>query len=195
MHRSPSPINVQPLPSSHAHRRPENAGPGAAWWWGTLLVAVVGVSTVTAAVALLFRSAGPSRSSFAGARDVPSEINGHPVQTEFGQQLFMQNCSSCHGVDAAGMPRQGANLRESPFLRRLDDGQVVSFLRVGRRPGERDTVLNLTMPPRGGNASLEDAELADIVAYLRLVQKQHATARPLPSRAGVLGVAGSVPGR
>jgi cytochrome c1 len=33
----------------------------------------------------------------------------------------------------------------------------------------------LTMPPRGGNPGLEDQELADIVAYLRLVQ--HMSAR------------------
>jgi len=100
-----------------------------------------------------------------------SESADHSVGTEFGKQLFMQNCSTCHGADATGMPRQGANLRDSIFIAKRSNAQLVSFLRVGRNPGHRDSVLGLTMPPRGGNDSLDDDELADIVAYLRLLKR------------------------
>lgn len=100
-----------------------------------------------------------------------SDSPDHAVRTQFGKQLFMQNCSSCHAADASGMPKQGANLRDSVFVAKRSDAQLVSFLRVGRNPGDRDSVLGLTMPPRGGNANLEDDELADIVAYLRLVKR------------------------
>jgi cytochrome c5 len=142
-------------------------------WWLRLGAAALAVIAVTLAVAgwSVSNASSPLAGS-AAPREVPSVIDGHFVQTEFGRQLFMQNCSSCHGTDASGMPRQGANLRDSVFVSRRDDRQLMSFLRVGRRPGERDSVLGLTMPPRGGNARLEDDELADIIAYLRLVQKQ-----------------------
>jgi mono/diheme cytochrome c family protein len=120
---------------------------------------------------------------------VPEEIEGRAVEVDFGRHLYLQNCSSCHGVEGTGMPKQGANLRDSYFVRRKSNEQLVSFLRIGRMPADRDTVLGLTMPPRGGNADLDDGELCDIVAYLRQVQWSHgsrpqARARAVPSLLG-----------
>lgn len=131
-------------------------------------VAVVGVLALSLAVHSVASKSADGRElvmqDFSNSPD-------HAVRTQFGKQLFMQNCSTCHGADGSGMPRQGANLRDSVFVAKRSDAQLVSFLRVGRNPGDRDSVLGLTMPPRGGNSNLEDDELADIVAYLRLVKR------------------------
>ena len=90
---------------------------------------------------------------------------------DYAQQLYAQNCSSCHGTRAQGMPRQGANLRTSTFIAGLADDDLVTFLKQGRQPTDPRSVLNLPMPPRGGNPSLSDERLKDIVNYLRLLQR------------------------
>ncbi len=92
-----------------------------------------------------------------------------------GRDLFVQNCASCHGLSAQGLPHQGANLRGSRFVSSENDYTLVKFLRSGREPGDPKTVMGLQMPARGGNKTLEDAHLANIVAYLREVQKQPQT--------------------
>lgn len=156
----------QPNASLQSKRVRPNVGA----WFGFLATASMAVVVVTTLVAFVNKPVAASRDPFA-LKDVPESIDGHMVTTDFGRQLFNNNCSTCHSRDATGMPRQGANLRDSAFVSRRTDSQLMVFLRTGRMPGDRESVLGLTMPPRGGNPNLEDDELADIVAYLRLVQK------------------------
>ncbi len=91
-----------------------------------------------------------------------------------GQVLFMQTCTSCHGQQAQGLPHMGVNLRESKFVATTNDRKLVAFLKSGRKPTDAKNITGLLMPPRGGNVSLDENSLADIVAFLRQVQKEHA---------------------
>ena len=93
-----------------------------------------------------------------------------------GQQLYVQSCASCHGLSGQGMPRQGADLRNSRFVSRASDAALLAFLRSGRMQDDPARVMKLIMPPRGGNASLRDEHLSDIVAYLRTVQQEQRSA-------------------
>ena len=90
-----------------------------------------------------------------------------------GHVLFMQTCTSCHGQNAQGLPHMGISLRESKFVAGLNDRKLVAFLKQGRKPTDPKNSTGLLMPPRGGNPSLDDDALGDIVAFLRLVQKEH----------------------
>jgi cytochrome c5 len=90
---------------------------------------------------------------------------------ENGKWLFNQTCTSCHGSQAQGLPHQGVDLRVSKFVSALSDTQLVEFLKTGRQPKDPKSQRGLLMPPRGGNTSLIDPELHDIVAFLREVQK------------------------
>lgn len=92
-----------------------------------------------------------------------------------GHDLFVQNCASCHGANAQGMPHQGADLRLSKFIESQSDSRLINFIRTGRQPQDPNTVMGLNMPPKGGNMTLKDEHLADIVAYLRQVQKSTKT--------------------
>jgi mono/diheme cytochrome c family protein len=89
----------------------------------------------------------------------------------FGQMLFASNCTACHGPRGHGMPRQGANLRESKFIAERSDSQLIAFLRQGRTPADPTSVMGMLMPPRGGNRALDDAALADLVAFIRELQE------------------------
>ncbi len=99
-----------------------------------------------------------------------------------GKQLFMETCAACHGAKAQGLPHQGATLTTSKFIAEQTDAQLLSFVKAGRQPGDPKSVLGLAMPPKGGNPSLDDAKIADIVSFLRTVQKQ-ASQSPAPANA------------
>jgi mono/diheme cytochrome c family protein len=92
---------------------------------------------------------------------------GNPAH---GKELFNMSCFVCHGPTGAGVPGLGANLRASKFVATKNDNQLVDFIKVGRNPGDPNTVLNLTMPPKGGNPALDDAGILDVIAFIRTLQ-------------------------
>ncbi len=91
----------------------------------------------------LIAAAGPAergQNPYAAASDVAA-----------GEQLFLRNCSSCHGGNATG--GRGPNLRRRPYRNGNEDAQVFSIIQNGL-PG---------MPWNG----LNDRSVWRIVAYLR----------------------------
>jgi hypothetical protein len=86
------------------------------------------------------------------------------------------------------MPRQGVDLRASKFVAEHSDEQLVAFLRQGRTPADPTSLVGMLMPPRGGNRTLDDPALADIVAFLREVQaeaRQEAAGAAAPQSSAV----------
>ena len=105
-----------------------------------------------------------------GASSDASSIDGaDPVK---GQVLYMQTCTACHGQQLQGMPHQGVSLRDSKFISTTPDLKLVAFLKMGRKPADAKNTTGLLMPARGGNPALDDDALANIVAFLRQVQKE-----------------------
>jgi disulfide bond formation protein DsbB len=97
---------------------------------------------------------------------------GAPGNWKHGRELFGTTCITCHGPDGGGLPHLGANLRESKFVSGHTDDQLLEFVKRGRQPGEPNSVLGLTMPPKGGNPALNDGNLRDIIAFIRTLQAQ-----------------------
>jgi mono/diheme cytochrome c family protein len=95
-----------------------------------------------------------------------------PASVARGRARFMETCAACHGSSGVGMPRQGANLRLSPFVSDHNVGELAAFIRNGRPVNDPKSVMQLPMPPLGGNPSLSEQQLIDIAAYLRVLQEQ-----------------------
>lgn len=170
----PSEPDVIPVP---AGRR------AAGCWVGVrAILAPIAVGTALAAALILgAHAARPSRSPASAddalvLPDVPTRVLRFAVDVDSGHALYMANCSSCHGGGGEGMPMQGADLRRSYFVQTRSNEQLMAFLLLGRQPGDRYTVLGRAMPARGGNPLLDEADLADIVAYLRRLQVDAAAA-------------------
>ena len=129
-----------------------------------------------------------------GGAPAPGTVALAPPDPDNGRSLFAQTCTSCHGAQAQGLPHQGVDLRSSKFIAKHDDARLVQFLKTGRQPKDPESVRGLLMPPLGGNPSLVEVELTDIVAFLRVVQKEAkpgaAATRPALTSAGP--VVGSV---
>jgi mono/diheme cytochrome c family protein len=113
-------------------------------------------------------SAGSTGSFGAGAKPL-FHVASH-ANTLAGERRYLQTCSACHGAGGMGQPHMGANLRDSRFIREQTDEALVAFVKKGRALGDPGSVLGLSMPPMGGNPTLEDGQICDIVAFLRTLQ-------------------------
>ncbi|HHJ14499.1 MAG TPA: c-type cytochrome [Gammaproteobacteria bacterium] len=97
----------------------------------------------------------PAASAPDGGSAAPSGMSG--------REIYQQTCVACHGADGKGMfpgvpdfTRAGGRLSKS-------DEELLDNVRGGfQSPGSP-----MAMPPRGGNASLSDADLKAVIRYLR----------------------------
>ncbi len=87
-----------------------------------------------------------------------------------GESLFQGTCQTCHGPGGVGLPGLGKTLIANAFVQSLTDAELIAFIQTGRPVSDPANTTGVGMPPRGGNASLSDDDLADIVAYLRALQ-------------------------
>jgi disulfide bond formation protein DsbB len=88
-----------------------------------------------------------------------------------GETLFMSACAVCHGSDGQGLPGLGKNLVTSKFVAGKTDKELVEFIKVGRESDDPLNTTGVTMPPKGNNPALSDIDLANIVAYIRQLQR------------------------
>src|SRR5690606_33183681 len=78
-----------------------------------------------------------------------------PKVFQTGQQVFDSTCTACHTAGVAGAPKIGDSAAWAPFV----------------KAGYEDMVKNAihgigAMPPKGGNPSLSDFEVARAVVYI-----------------------------
>ncbi len=96
------------------------------------------------------------------------------VDPERGRTVYSASCVTCHGQRGQGMPNQGLPLRDSKFIAEQSDEALLEYLKVGRAVDAPDTKTGLLMPARGGNAAVDDEQLRDVVAFLRVLQLEEA---------------------
>lgn len=87
-----------------------------------------------------------------------------------GEEVFNSTCTACHGADGTGIEGLGPDLHGNEFAAGLSDDELVDFLEVGRAIDSPDNTSGVAMPPKGGNPSLTEDDLADVVAYLRTLE-------------------------
>jgi disulfide bond formation protein DsbB len=120
--------------------------------------------TVVLAVSVLIATAPAPEA--APQPTVPT-AGGESGDSGNGEQLFSQTCVACHGQGGVGIDGLGPTLIGNEFVGSLSDDDLVEFLNTGRPADHPDNESGITMPPKGGNPSLSDDDLADIAAYLR----------------------------
>ena len=84
-----------------------------------------------------------------------------------GKRHFDRICATCHGKDANGLPRLGKGLRDNAFTQSQSDQELITFLEEGRPAGDPLNETGVDMPPKGGDPSISDEDLKNIVAFLR----------------------------
>ncbi|MEE9299168.1 MAG: cytochrome c [Acidimicrobiia bacterium] len=86
-----------------------------------------------------------------------------------GEALYNASCVACHGPNGEGVEGLGKPFVGSDFINGSSDEEMVAFLQVGRPSDDPLNTTGIAMLPRGGNPSLTDADLADLVAYMRVL--------------------------
>ncbi len=86
-----------------------------------------------------------------------------------GTEIYNGTCIACHGAGGVGIPGLGKPLTTSDFAVGLTDAELLAFLKVGRPSDDPLNTTGILMPPRGGNPSLTDADLLDVIAYVRSI--------------------------
>lgn len=97
----------------------------------------------------------------------PAKPSYTPEQIANGEKLFVGTCSACHGTDAKGLPNLGKDLTNSSFIQEKTDEELVAYTNAGRAVDDPLNTTGIAMPPKGGNPALTDAQILDIVAYIR----------------------------
>jgi disulfide bond formation protein DsbB len=65
----------------------------------------------------------------------------------------------------------GKDLTTSQFVKDKSDAELVAFVKQGRPASDPANTTGVDMPPRGGNPALSDTDLANIVAFIRTLNK------------------------
>lgn len=89
---------------------------------------------------------------------------GDPVR---GQELYAGTCMVCHGQAGEGVEGLGKPWVGSDFINSRTDAEMLAFLIEGRPSDHPDNTTGVAMMPRGGNPNLTDADLMDLIAYMR----------------------------
>ena len=126
----------------------------------------------------------PPASSGTGSRPASSSASSAKVSADAqkyakltgnasrGKSKFEGTCVSCHGPDAKGMPGLGKDLTTSAFTKGLSNPDFILFVTKGRSASDPANTTKVDMPPKGGNPALNDQDLADIVTYVRTLEKK-----------------------
>lgn len=84
-----------------------------------------------------------------------------------GERSFQSVCSACHGFNAQGVSGLGPSMIGNSFINSLSNEDLVAFIAVGRPATDPANKTGVMMPARGGNPSLTDNDLMNIVHYVR----------------------------
>lgn len=93
-----------------------------------------------------------------------------PGDGVLGEAVFASTCATCHGPTGEGIEGLGPALIDNEFLQSMTDAELVAFIEAGRGAADPDNTTGIAMPPKGGNPSLTDQDLVDVVAYLRTLR-------------------------
>jgi len=149
-----------------------SVGNGAFFLFGLILgfLAAAGVGIV---VLMALDPLGPQERTATEAPATTVTTGGAAVAAgdpANGEGIYASTCATCHGADAQGIEGLGPALVDNDFVQSLTDAELIAFINTGRDASHPDNTTGVAMPPKGGNPSLIDQDIADVVAYLRTLQ-------------------------
>jgi mono/diheme cytochrome c family protein len=90
-----------------------------------------------------------------------------------GKAKYQEVCAACHGATgkgdgpaAAGLPTKPRNHTDAAYMGKLKDQQIFDTIKKGGQAMGKSPL----MPPWG--SSLSDAQIQDLVAYIRTLSKK-----------------------
>jgi len=132
-----------------------------------------GVIGLLAVLALVFAACSESTGSddttaaTTGDTTAATEAPSEGGDSADGAVLYNGSCIACHGPNGEGIEGLGKPFVGSDFINSSSDAEMLAFLLVGRPSDDPLNTTGIAMLPKGGNPSLTDDDLLDLVAYMR----------------------------
>ena len=95
----------------------------------------------------------------------------NPFAVAKGKAIYNKTCIACHGEGGEGIEGLGKDWTHSTFIASHTDDELVAFLKVGRPLDDPLSDGIAIMPPKGGDPSLTDEDLRNVVAFMRTIDK------------------------
>jgi cytochrome c5 len=83
-----------------------------------------------------------------------------------GKAWFSLTCVTCHGPTGDGINQLAPSLKESEFLKTANAVDINLLIRRGRPITDPFNKSGKPMPARGGDATISDEKVADLVAFV-----------------------------
>lgn len=132
---------------------------------------VVVKSVPTLAVTSVPTRTVSSAATHASSGVAPTSTQIAKGDADKGKALFVITCAVCHGPEGKGVKGLGKDMTASKFIASKSDEEMLAFLQKGRPTDDPLNTTGVMMPPKGGNPSLTDAQLRDIIAFVRTINK------------------------
>ncbi|MBK8134624.1 MAG: cytochrome c [Anaerolineae bacterium] len=89
------------------------------------------------------------------------------LRVSSGERVFQGVCAACHGFNARGISGLGPSFVGNEFVNGRSNQDLLAFVSVGREVRDPANKSGVAMPARGGNPSLTDNDLLDVIYYIR----------------------------
>ncbi len=119
---------------------------------------------LAATLTLLSGCGGGSESSETAATPA---VDANAFAKAKGKVIYNKTCIACHGEGGVGVENLGKNWVVSEFIANATDEELVEFIKVGRPIDDPMSAGKAPMPPYGGDPTLTDEDLQNIVVYMR----------------------------
>jgi len=119
------------------------------------------LSLLLVVLALIFVACGGSDA------EAPPSTTTSSGDVAAGIEIYAGTCIACHGPNGEGIAGLGKPWVGSQFINSRTDAEMLAFLIEGRPSDHPENTTGIAMMPRGGNPSLTDDDLLDLIAYMR----------------------------
>ena len=127
-------------------------------------------ATVLSIVASLTLIAGCGGEGDSDSTSSTPAVDANTFARAKGKVTYNKVCTVCHGENGVGVEDLGKNWVTSEFIRDSSDSELLAFIRAGRTVDDPMSAGNAPMPPSGGDPTLTDDELNNVIVYMRSLQ-------------------------
>ncbi len=125
--------------------------------------------SIVASLTLLAGCGGGGESESSSTPAAPA-IDANTFAKAKGKVVYNKTCLACHGEGGVGVENLGKNWIISEFIKNSSDTELLAFIRAGRTIDDPMSAGNAPMPPSGGDPTLSDEELNNVIVYMRSLQ-------------------------